>query len=191
MHNLRYQNTIFFLLLWTGLFHWSFTSRDSTWLTMPAGRRSILCVLLRLGISVLKSYVIRRYFSNFFSFSDIIWCHISYSVTDLEFCWCVLASPLRMFPEMPPTLQKALQTLRFLIFPYFEYHFCLPGLGSGFSIEDIVRIRILNAGLFLDISYSVAGPDPGSGGFLTPGSGVGKNQDPDRGCPRAIKQFFG
>jgi hypothetical protein len=26
---------------------------------------------------------------------------------------------------------------------------------------------------------SVADPDPGSGAFLTPGSGMGKNQDPD------------
>ncbi len=28
---------------------------------------------------------------------------------------------------------------------------------------------------------SAADPDPGSGGFLTPGSGMGKNQDPDPG----------
>jgi hypothetical protein len=32
---------------------------------------------------------------------------------------------------------------------------------------------------FLDI---VTDPDPGSGAFLTPGSGMGKNQDPDPGA---------
>jgi hypothetical protein len=28
---------------------------------------------------------------------------------------------------------------------------------------------------------SIADPDPGSGDFLTPGTGMGKNQDPDPG----------
>ncbi len=31
------------------------------------------------------------------------------------------------------------------------------------------------------LAGSVADPDPGSGAFLTPGSGMGKNQDPDPG----------
>ena len=31
------------------------------------------------------------------------------------------------------------------------------------------------------VKGSVADPDTGSGAFLTPGSGMGKNQDPDPG----------
>jgi len=31
------------------------------------------------------------------------------------------------------------------------------------------------------VKGSIADPDPGSGAFLTPGSGLGKTQDPDPG----------
>jgi hypothetical protein len=37
---------------------------------------------------------------------------------------------------------------------------------------------------------SFADPDPGSGGFLTPGSGMGKNQDPDPGSWMNMQDNF-
>ncbi len=43
----------------------------------------------------------------------------------------------------------------------------------------ILRDRNLKKSLFY--YGSVADPDPGSGAFLTPGSGMGKSQDPDPG----------
>ncbi len=45
----------------------------------------------------------------------------TYSVADLEFFWCVLATLLRTlrFPEKPPALKKVFQIFRFLIFSLF------------------------------------------------------------------------
>ncbi len=52
--------------------------------------------------------------------------------------------------------------------------------------------------LYLFTTISVADPDPGSGAFLIPGSGICENQDPDQrswicgmNIPDHINNFFG
>jgi hypothetical protein len=66
--------------------------------------------------------------------------------------------------------------------------------GRKLSAESVILFILENPGTFKFVLRiqtlhrdnggitSVADPDPGSGAFLTPGSGIGKkNQDPDPG----------
>ncbi len=70
------------------------------------------------------------------------------------------------------------------------------GLNCEVNVDECASGPCLNAGLCVDgvnnytcrcdnryvthiCSYDVADPVPGSGAFLTPGSGIGENQDPD------------
>jgi hypothetical protein len=57
----------------------------------------------------------------------------------------------------------------------FDFGFVIPNSTNTWQslIEAAPESQVLFA--------SVADPDPGSGAFLTPGSGTGKNQDPNPG----------
>ncbi len=70
---------------------------------------------------------------------------------------------------------------------------------AGYRSSPPVPGRVRSVGIGITLSHSVAEPDPGSGAFLTSGSGIRdpwwvKNQDPGWTTriifPRASKQFF-
>jgi hypothetical protein len=55
-----------------------------------------------------------------------------------------------------------------------------PG-GEGKDIVNLPYNTGIKVHFKTTVTPSVADSDPGSGAFLTPGSGMGKNQDPDPG----------
>jgi hypothetical protein len=86
-----------------------------------------------------------------------------------------------MFPASDSVTECIrIQSIR-AVYPYPDLESGSGSRRANMTHKPVLRIRIR---------------DPGSGAFLTPGSGMGKKQDPDPGCstwiifPKAWNQFF-